>query len=215
MTAMNGDAPQEDLSPREKWGILGGSFDPVHNGHLHLAAAALEELSLAKVLLIPARTPPHKLTRRMASTDDRLNMLRLALSGEKSIVIDEVEIARGGISFTYETLTGLAGSHGETDFYFLVGNDSLAELATWRRIDLIAGLVTFVVLRRSGRASTETPPELIEALAGNPLRTVILAAKPMDVSSTEIRRAVARGDSIEDLVPPPVADYIREQGLYR
>ena len=140
-------------------------------------------------------------------------MLRLALAGAQSFLIDEIEIARGGVSFTWETLETLSRSHPEAELFFLAGSDSLSEFATWRRIDLIAGLATFVVLKRDG-SGVEAPPELVLALKGTPLRTAVLDADPLSVSSTEIRRAVARGASLKGLVPPPVEDYIRKRGLY-
>jgi nicotinate-nucleotide adenylyltransferase len=215
MTLMSNEARRDSGRDEKKWGILGGSFDPVHNGHIQLAAAALAELSLSRVLLIPAGVPPHKLSRRMAPVEDRLSMLRLALPQDLPIWIDDVEIDRGGISYTFETLDGLRRSHPGKEFFFLIGSDSLGELATWRRIDRIARLVTFAVLQRGDAASLLTPPELLAALADTPLRTVVLAAKPLDVSSTGIRRAIARGDSIAGMVPAPVREYIEQKGLYR
>ncbi len=198
-----------------KWGILGGSFDPVHNGHVRLAAAALDGVPLEKVLFIPAATPPHKQGRNLASAQDRLDMLKLALSHESRFRINDMEIARGGISFTLDTLKILAKTHPDSTFYFLIGSDSVAELATWHRIDRIAEEVVFVVLRREKRFRLATPAELEKALGSTPFRTILLEGEPLIVSSTDIRARVARGESIKGLVPKEVEDHIRKNNLYR
>jgi nicotinate-nucleotide adenylyltransferase len=196
------------------WGILGGSFDPVHNGHLHLAASARSELGLERVVFIPAARPPHKLSRSLVPAEDRLNMLRLAAGDIDYLHIDDTEILRGGVSYTFETLSHLRDARPDVELYFIIGGDSLAELATWKRIDLIAGLVTFAVLRRSGPASPAPPPELAQALEGAEFRAVHLAAPPIPVSSTAIRERIRRGESVKDLVPPAVEEYIQSRGLY-
>lgn len=199
----------------KRTGILGGSFDPVHNGHLHLARTAVDQLSLDTMLLMPAAVPPHKRDWQLARSDDRLAMLRLSVSGDKAIRIDDTEIRRGGISFTWETLSSLSASQPGCRLYFLIGSDSLSELATWRRIDLIAGMVTFAVLARDAAGLPAPPPELQAALRGIPFKAVTLRADPEPVSSTEIRSRVALGESISGLVPLPVEEYIVRKGLYR
>lgn len=199
----------------QKLGILGGSFDPVHEGHLHFARAALEELSLTRVLFVPAATPPHKLSRKLMSARHRVAMLERALSDHEEIGIDRSEIDRGGISFTWQTLTALRAVHGEAEFFFIIGSDTLAELATWARLDRIARLVTFAVaLREPDHFSAASSPERDAALKGVPLKTVALRAEPRPISSTEIRRRIASGMPWEELVPPAVAQYIRDESLY-
>ena len=197
----------------QKLGILGGSFDPVHEGHIHLALAALDELSLARVLFIPAATPPHKLSRQLVAAHHRLKMLELAIAGHEHIAIDRSEIDRGGISFTWQTLTALRTAHDETEFFFIIGSDTLAELATWARLDVIARLTTFVVAQRGPRPASPTAG-LERALKGVALKTVDLRAKPRPISSTEIRQRIAARKPWEDLVPPAVAGYISAENLY-
>jgi nicotinate-nucleotide adenylyltransferase len=206
--------PRRKNEPR-RWGILGGSFDPVHNGHIHLARGALDELGLDRIVFIPAATPPHKITRRLAPARDRLAMLRLAAGGENRIAVDEMEITRGGVSYTWQTMERLSEAHPDILFHFLIGSDSLGELETWRRISQIARMVTFAVLGRGGAPVTSLRETLLAALRGVPLKTVSINAGSIDVSSTEIRRRVTSGEPVDSLVPPGVAAYIADHGLYR
>jgi len=199
----------------QRIGILGGSFDPVHNGHIHLARTALQQLALDTILFMPAAVPPHKIDWPLASAEDRLAMLELAVSREKGMRIDATEIRRGGISFTWETLSLLEKSRPDTRLFFLIGSDSLAELATWRRIDRIAAMATFAVLARDATGLPPTPRDLEKALKGIPLQAVPLQAEPIPVSSTDIRSRLSRRDSIAGLVPDAVADYIGRKGIYR
>jgi len=199
----------------EKWGVLGGSFNPVHLGHLHLARTAARRSGLSRVLFIPAATPPHKLARVLAPTEHRLAMLHLALSAHDNLEVSSMELHRGGISFTYQTMAALTAAHSSIAFYFLIGSDTLAELHTWRRIDLIARMVTFLIMRRTEMPHPTPPPALEEALRGTPLDAQHLVAEPLPISSTEIRSRVRRQQSIKGLVPVAVENYIRKKGLYR
>jgi len=213
--ARHGETHQEHDAMGHKLGILGGSFDPVHEGHLHFARAALDELSLRRVLFIPAATPPHNLSRKLVSTTHRVNMLERALSHHEQFILDRSELDRGGISFTWQTLTALRDAHEEAEFFFIIGSDTLAELTTWARLDTIARLVTFAVARRrTGLCPTAFTNGLDRALKGTPLKTVALRADPLTISSTEIRQRIANGRPWEQFVPPAVAKYIRDESLY-
>jgi nicotinate-nucleotide adenylyltransferase len=184
-------------------GVLGGTFDPVHNGHLALAAAAREELALDEVLFVPAGQPWRKAGREIASDEDRLAMLRLALAGEPAYRIATFELEREGPSYTADTLEALRAERPDDELFFLMGEDALADLPNWVRPDRIVGLATLAVARRSdgnGAADAE--------------RVVWLKMPLVPVSATDIRERVRRGEPIEDMVPPAVADYIRERGLY-
>ena len=132
----------------EAVGLLGGSFDPVHSGHIHLARAARDGIPLDRVLFIPAFRPPHKLEKRLTDSRHRLAMLRLALKDLPWAEVDECELIRGGVSYTADTVDTLAAAYPEAELHFIIGSDSLAELHTWRRIRDIARRVVFVVLDR-------------------------------------------------------------------
>lgn len=196
-------------------GILGGSFDPVHNGHLYLAEQALKVMRLDKILFLPALNPPHKTTRTLTDKEHRLRMIRCAISGTDRMEIDETELDRGGISYTVDTIRSLAQSRPGARLYFIIGSDSLRELHTWREIREIVESVTFIV---AGRHEDETPapdPALKERLAGVSLRAEILPVAPLPVSSTEIRERVRAGERPIENMPEKVLEYIEANGLYR
>jgi nicotinate-nucleotide adenylyltransferase len=195
-------------------GILGGSFDPIHNGHIHLAELARKSASLDRVVLIPALAPPHKTDRTLTDPAHRLNMTRLAIAGLPWLSVNDIEIRRGGISYTVDTVNAMAKAWPDSELYFIIGSDSLTELWTWRRIKEIAEGVTFLTLGRGETEPADPGPELVERLEGTTLRSIPLAGPPMPVSSTMIRRRVAKGLPVHDFVPTPVADYIEKHRLY-
>lgn len=202
-------------SPKPALGILGGSFDPIHNGHLHLAEQARASVSLDKLILIPAATPPHKTGKSLTAARHRLAMIRLAIAGRDWIEVDESEIERGGISYTVDTVQDLASKYPGAALHFIIGSDSLRELHTWRDIKAIARTVTFITVRRDEAPPAPTCPELEKRLGGTPLENIVLEALPMPISSTEIRLCVAQGRPFDDHVHPAVVDYIAREGLYR
>jgi nicotinate-nucleotide adenylyltransferase len=195
-------------------GLLGGSFDPIHNGHLYLAEQARDALNLNRIILVPAFIPPHKTDRALSDPAQRLEMIRLAIAGRDWLEVDEREIQRGGISYTVDTVRALAGASPEAELYFLIGSDSLRELGTWRAIHEIARIVTFVTVPRDDRKIPSIDPLLKEKLKGTPLETISLDVPPLEISSSRIRDAVCRGNPILDLVPAAVAEYIERNGLY-
>jgi nicotinate-nucleotide adenylyltransferase len=187
--------------------VLGGSFDPVHNGHLAIARAALRHFRLGTLLLIPAGIPPHKTSSIQAPAADRLAMLRAATAGERGIEIWDGELRRRGRSFTIDTLEELRRDRPGCDIRFIIGSDNLDEIKTWRRYPAILGSVTLCVARRPGYGVT-VPAELAHA------RIVPFPAPELDISSTMIREAIARRRPWERLVPQAVAAYIKAHGLY-
>jgi nicotinate-nucleotide adenylyltransferase len=187
-------------------GLFGGSFDPVHIGHLLVAQAACEELGLDRLFFIPAAQSPFKPALAPAPDATRLRMLRLALAGKPGYEIDPQELTRGGISFSIDTVRDYARRFPGAELMYLVGADHVPTLPKWREADALAAMVRFVVIPRPGEIpAAATPPFRIEVLGGWPLK----------VSSSEIRARVKAGRPVDHLVPPGVADVIREQGLYR
>lgn len=195
-------------------GVLGGTFDPVHVGHLSAAHAALAEFGLDEIRFAPVAQPWHKSARELASPTDRLAMLRLALADEDGLTVTTVDVDRGGDTYTIDTLADLraqfAHEHPDAsvEWYFITGADAIAQLASWRDPERLLEEATFLAVTRPG--FDLTVPEVAGA---ERIRT--LASPTPDVSSSDIRARVARSESIAGLVPPAVAHYIAEHGLYR
>ncbi|MEE9285767.1 MAG: nicotinate-nucleotide adenylyltransferase [Dehalococcoidia bacterium] len=195
-------------------GILGGTFDPVHRGHLALARAAREELGLEKVVFMPAGRPWRKAGRIIASGEDRLAMLRQALEGEQAFEVGMVELERPGPSYTADTLEALREERPDDELVFIVGEDALTDLPNWRRPERILELAKLAVARRAN-TSPEALEEAKRRLPGLPGRAVRLKMPLLAVSATEIRERARQGLSLEEVVPAAVAEYIREHRLYR
>jgi nicotinate-nucleotide adenylyltransferase len=188
-----------------KIGLFGGSFDPVHLGHLLAAQAATEELGLERLFFIPAAQSPFKPASVPAPASIRLQLLRLALAGKTNCEIDEQEIRRGGISYTVETLRDYARRFPQAELFYLIGADNAAKLNEWREAGELAKLAEFVAIPRPGGTAAKFPP----AFRGRTLRGF-----PLGVSSSEIRARAKAGLSIDPFVPPPVAEAIRALRIY-
>lgn len=188
-----------------KLGIYGGSFDPVHLGHLLVAQAAMDELGLDRLFFIPAAQSPFKPADQPAPGPARLRLLRLALAGRSNCEVDDQEIRRGGISYTVDTLRSYADKFPGAKLFYLLGADNAAKLNEWREPAALAQLAEFVVVPRPGGATAVFPP---------PFRGRVLRGFPFGVSSSEIRARVKTGRPIDQLVPCAVAGAIREAGLY-
>ena len=191
-------------------GLLGGSFDPVHVAHLALADAARAALGLDEVQLLPAANPWQRAP-LAASPDHRLAMLSLAIEGHAGLSINPIEIERGGATYTVDTLRALPG---QARYSWLLGGDQLANFCTWRDWQEIATLVELAVAVRPG-TPLKTPPELAAWLARQGGRLRELPFTPLDISASDIRRRLARGESTEGLLPPSVARYIAHHDLYQ
>ena len=200
-------------------GVLSGSFDPPHLGHLHVARCARDELALDEVRLIPAAIPPHKRARELADGRHRLAMLALVARGQPWLVVDPRELERGGPSYTFDTLAALRAEGRPADaLFFLIGSDSLVDLADWWRAPEIVELATFVTVPRDP-ASTDLGRAQVRARFAAPAAERILRhvldAEMLPISSSQIRARVRAGQPIVELVPAAVADYIERTGLYR
>lgn len=181
-------------------GLFGGSFDPIHIGHLILAREAREQLGLDRVIFIPAAISPHKLDRRPAPAAARLEMVRAAIAGEAGFECDDCELHREGPSFTIDTVRTMRVRYPDDAFFYFIGGDNLAKLDTWCEIGELRRLVQFVVLDRRG---------------GGTGAGLLRVSRPVEVSSTEIRNRVARGESIRYLLPDKACEVIYRNGLYR
>ena len=196
-------------------GILGGTFDPIHLGHLEAAAGVREALSLDRVMLMPSRTPPHRAIEPRASVFHRFAMTALAAATWPDLVVSDLELRREGPSYTALTLQALQQEgYTPSQLFFIIGADAFAEIDTWYDYPHVLSLANFAVVSRPGFK----PPRL--DLIPNPqslipaVQVVLVDATTPDVSSTDIRRRVASGESIEGLVPPVVAEHIRRHRLY-
>lgn len=185
-------------------GILGGTFDPPHNGHLALATAAIRELRLIRVIFIPARFPPHKPAEDVSSEGDRVAMLKLAIDVDSRFEVSKIELERDGPSFTVDTLARLKIDNPGDDFFFLIGSDNVSEMETWRKPEEILKLVRVAAVVRPGYSIRGKFADLIEKFEMD----------AVDISSTDIRERVRSGEPIAGLVPGPVEDYIKSKGLY-
>lgn len=188
-----------------KIGIFGGSFDPVHLGHLLVAQAAVEELGLDKLFFIPAAQSPFKPENQPAPAAVRLQLLRLALAAKSNCEIDDQEIRRGGISYTVDTLRDYAKRFAGAELFYLIGADNAPKLNEWREPAELARLAEFVAIPRPGGAAAVFPA---------PFRGRRLRGFPFGVSSSEIRARAKAGLPIENLVPAAVAEAIRNAQLY-
>jgi nicotinate-nucleotide adenylyltransferase len=201
----------------KKLGVLGGSFNPVHLGHLVLAETAREALGLERVIFIPAKLPPHKRAAALAAGADRLAMVRLAVAGNPALAVSDMELRRPGVSYSVDTVRALREKVGpEAEIYFLIGMDTVAELAEWREIAGLARLCKFVPLSRPGHAGSNAA-DLERAIGRLEARAILKRAVAMPVigiSSSDVRRRVAEGRTIRYLVPDAVAAYIRRKRLY-
>lgn len=188
-----------------KIGIFGGSFDPVHLGHLLVAQAAREELGLDRLFFVPAAQSPFKPDGKSTSGSDRLRLLRLALAGQPWCEMDEQELQRGGVSYTIDTVREYVRRFAGAQIYCLIGADHVEKLAAWRDAEELARFAEFVVVPRPGESETAFP---------KPFRGRALKGFPLSVSSSQIRSRVKAGQPIEHLVPATVAEAIRGAGLY-
>ncbi|HEY6089413.1 MAG TPA: nicotinate-nucleotide adenylyltransferase [Gemmatimonadaceae bacterium] len=189
-------------------GVFGGTFDPPHVGHLILASDACDALRLDRLIFVPAATQPFKIhSPAIASPQDRLEMVRLAVADDANCTVDDTEIGRKGLSFTVDTLEHLSAKYPGAELFLLVGEDTLAGFDQWRNPERIRELATLAVMLRSGREGSPAAE-----LAGG-VKTV--SARRVDVSSTEIRDRLRAGKSIKGFVPESVERFIDARGLYR
>ena len=193
-------------------GIMGGTFDPVHNGHLAAARQLRDVAGLDEVWLMPNATPPHRTAAPVASADDRLRMVRLAVEGQPGLKPSALEIDRGGISYTIDTVRELARTVPGPPFAILLGSDAALQIRSWHDADALLDEARFVIFNRP---ETTLAPQTLHELGFDPARTQIVHLDTPAIAAHQVRDRLARGTPIDDLVPAAVADYIRTHHLYQ
>jgi nicotinate-nucleotide adenylyltransferase len=186
-------------------GLFGGSFDPIHLGHLLVALAAREELGLARLFFIPAAQSPFKPESKPTAANERLRLLRLALAGKTDCEVDDQEVKRGGVSYTIDTVRDYVRRFPQSRLFYLIGADNVTHLPKWREAAELARLVEFVAIPRPGQETAPFPA---------PFRGRTLTGFPLGVSSSQIRARVKDGLPVDHLVPALVAEAIRNNRLY-
>ena len=201
----------------ERLAIMGGTFDPVHMGHLRMARAVQRQLDFDRVVFLPSFIPPHKQTRSdFASWHDRLAMVELAIRKYDDFVVSSLEFDRGGISYTYDTVNFMQELWPDAEIYLIIGEDSLTQLYTWYRVLDLLRLVHFVAAERPGYEGEAGVERLVKAYGPWVVGKIIHAEVPETaISSTEIRKRLREGKPIRGMTPPAVETYIYERGLYR
>lgn len=186
-------------------GILGGTFDPPHNGHIAIAETAILRLKLNEVIFVPAKMPPHKSKDEISSRQDRLAMLKLAVEGRDRFTISEIEFNRPAPSYTVDTLIELQRENPDGEFYFLIGADNISEMESWYQPERILEIVKVAAAGRPGFSPGGKFSAMIQSFD----------MTPVNVSSTMIRQKVRSGQSISGLLPPAVEEYIFKCNLYK
>lgn len=205
-----------DIAHSKRIGILGGTFNPLHSGHLILAQDALEASELDQVWFLPCAQPAHKPGHIVAPAEHRINMLRAGIQADPRLHLSLVEIERAGTSYTIDTLRHLTTVHPSIDWHFIIGTDTLLELHSWKDIHELLPLCKMISMRRPGIPAAEELRGQIQLPPPWPDRLVdgLFAGHLIDISSTEVRNRVALGQSIRYLVPLGVEEYILAHGLY-
>ncbi len=215
----------------ERMGLFGGTFDPIHLGHLRAAGEVLERFALDRILFVPSFIPPHKERKGMAPARDRLRMVELACAGEPRFAASSIEVDAGGRSYSILTLERIRRLYPGARIFFILGTDAFLEIGTWREHERVLDESLFIVMTRPGARLGDAARVVGEPLRGQiraiaeeekidesvlgDHRIFLLPIRALDVSSTEVRRRVRTGESVTGLVPEAVGDYIRSHGLYR
>ncbi len=202
---------------RERLGVFGGSFNPVHLGHLLLAQSAQEQFDLDRVLFMPCAVQPHKDPRMLASAMHREAMVEAAILDNLGFDLLDIELRRGGVSYTVDSLREIRSQYPHSELFFMIGADTLLELHGWKDIDTVLSLCSFIIFARPGYDLQSLAPDAIQLPPPWPDRLLrnVCRVRQIDISSSDIRHRVAEGLNIRYLVPQPVEMIIMEHHLYR
>lgn len=203
------------MADKIKMGIFGGAFNPIHNGHLNLAKKYLEVLNLDRIIFIPTALPPHKTDRFLASKEDRFNMLELAISDCEEFEISDIEFQRQGKSYTYDTLCLLREKYPNDDFYLIIGADQFLTFNLWYRYRDILDIASICTAARENGNQREKIIDFSNKLDGlDKNRFHLLNSDAVEVSSSQVREKIKKGEDVSSLIPEKVYNYIVEKGLY-
>ncbi|MCR4801605.1 MAG: nicotinate-nucleotide adenylyltransferase [Lachnospiraceae bacterium] len=198
----------------KKKGIMGGTFNPIHNGHLKMAEYAFKEGNLDEIMFLPSGHPDYKSYIRIASGEDRMEMIRLAIEDTPYFFVSDIEIQRKGNTYTYDTMSFLNKEHPDISYYYIIGADSLFQLHTWHNAKELLKMVPFLVATRDGNSMEQLTARAKELECQYGASISLLHMPNTEVSSHEIREMVEQNKSIENLVPIKVMQYIMTKGLY-
>jgi nicotinate-nucleotide adenylyltransferase len=204
------ETKKKEAPPKERIGVMGGSFNPIHSRHLDLAACAQSEANLSRVLFLPTGNPPHKKA-GLAPAEDRFEMTRLALIGKPLFTASRMELDRSGIIYTLDTLRLLKKQFPSAELFYIIGEDTLLDLPNWHQPDEVFALCHFLVSRRLSDNAAAHP--LLRELEARGARFTFLSLPPLDISSTNLRQSLSQGQEPDGLLPQ-VMEYIRIMGLY-
>lgn len=202
----------------ERVGLYGGSFDPIHNGHLIVARAIAERLDLMRVVFLPSANPPHKSGEVLAEAGHRAEMVKLAIKGEPIFDYSDYDLTRSGPSYTIDTVNHFLGQLGpDVLLHWIIGADSLADLATWREVATLVDKCKIVTAARPGwqEAECDRLGSMLTEAQIQSLQAGVLGTPEIEISSTDIRRRISEGRSVRFLVPDAVRTHIRDHQLYR
>ena len=198
-----------------KIGIMGGTFDPIHNAHLQMAKTALQQAGLDQIWFMPSKIPPHKSGRRIVGEEQRSAMIRLAIRGMDSFVFSDYELQRDEITYTAKTLQHLQKDYPIQEFYFIMGGDSFFQFDSWFHPEIIAGLCCILAVARDGVSYERMEQQKRYLEKKYQAKIQVLSMDTMWISSSSIREKIAAGEDISRYVPDDVARYIQKQSLYR
>jgi nicotinate-nucleotide adenylyltransferase len=196
---------------RPRIGVLGGTFDPIHLGHLIIASHAADALHLGIVLFMPAKTPPHKRNKAISPVHDRIAMVHLAIDGDARFAFSDLDLTTGEPSYTADLVERLGGEHLDGEIFFIAGADSLRDFPTWHEPERILRHARLAIAARPG---VVIDAAMLDAMPDLRNRTTTFASPLMEISATGIRKRVREGHSVRYLVPDAVERYIRDHGLY-
>jgi nicotinate-nucleotide adenylyltransferase len=191
----------------KKIGIFGGTFDPIHNGHLHIAETVLSTTEVEEIVFMPSAKPPHKPGRRITSFEHRMHMVRLAIDGYRTFSADDVEFRLGGTSYTVRTIETLKKERPDTQWFLIIGSDSLLGLPSWKEPEKLIKEFRFIVFPRTSSDPALSEKRFLE-------RSIVLNVPLVTISSSDIRSRVGRGEPIDEMVPAEVERYIALHKLY-
>jgi nicotinate-nucleotide adenylyltransferase len=198
-----------------KLGILGGSFNPIHNGHIELGIKAKEQFDLNKIIVMPNNKPAYKDDGQLIGNRDRVNMINMAIQNLGDFEFSDLELTRGGITYTSDTLEFLSARYPEVRWYFIMGGDSVDSFLEWNRPEVITRLASLIVTTRGDIDKTKVMVDINKIKEKYPWSDIAFEIiDGMDISSSDIRKRVAKGQSISGMVPTQVEEYIKSTGLY-